>query len=179
MGARQQDHETTGPLVHWTTRPRGLRDHRTTGQWTMRTKAEDEQARNSSDDFAEFAGFLLHRLDEPVQTAEGLLRITVKLLCFLCRQKPKPAREMDEILRFRQRAPRDVQEMQVVSLAFARRSLNNVRGHRVRRSPKLACQPVNFLPRKQSGSLVNCDRQIICQLPSVNFRIVPHGLVVL
>jgi len=37
----------------------GLRDYGTTGPQTAGAKAENEQARNSSDDFAELTSFLL------------------------------------------------------------------------------------------------------------------------
>jgi hypothetical protein len=86
----------------------GLRDYETTGPQTTRPETEDDEARDGSDEFAEFAGFLLDSLDQAVKTGEGLFRLRMKATSFLNRKIAQPPRQMNEILGLGEGPARDI-----------------------------------------------------------------------
>src|ERR1022692_1049001 len=107
------DYGTTGLQDNWIT---GLQDCGTTGQQTARPKAEDEETRNSSNDFAKFSGFLLYRLDQAMQATKDPLHVSGQHVIFRVREVAESVGQMDEILRLSKRSPRDVQEMEIIPL---------------------------------------------------------------
>ncbi len=76
---------------------------------------------------------------------------------------------------FAERAAGDVEEVQVIPPALTSRAFDDIGGNRARSPPQLTGHPINLLPRKSLGCLINRHGQIIRQPPSLNLPKIPHN----
>ncbi len=83
--------------------------------------------------------------------------------------------KMDEVLRLGERATGDMQKVQVIPLGGAGRPFRDIGRNRRGGPPKLAGDPIKFLPGKCPRCFINRNSEVIRKPPGIDLCIVSHG----
>ncbi len=109
-----------------------------------------------------------------MKAAEGSFRLSHQTLSFLIAQITKAAGEVNEVLGFGQRSACDAKKVQIIALTIPGGTLGNVRWDGIGSTANLAGETVDFFSWKMTSLLVNCHSEIVRDLPSPYFCIIPH-----